>query len=292
MVEPILYASLGALLATLAGLLFLPFFWSRAVRLTTRRLVNKLPVSVTEMVAAQDRLRAELAMSMRETERKAERAIGDATRDRIESARARATELGHLADISELRQQIGFLEAEGVKVKGERDKSGEQAAAAYAALQEAKAAADQAARDLQAARQDASASRAATEQARIEAAERETEVTALRQKIAMLGLAGRATEPARPAAAGGAPRMPHVDRPFEMIDGALATPPQGSADAASLAALRKRLDEVADQIARAADAGPGSEAKAPDAKPSDAQPTKSEPRLFFPQLTAKQGAGA
>lgn len=283
MVEPILYASLGALLATLAGLLFLPFFWSRAVRLTTKRLIDKLPVSVTEMVAAQDRLRAELAMSMRETERKAERAIGEATRDRVESARARATELGHLADISELRQQVGLLEAEGLKVKGERDKSGEQAAAAYAALQEAKAAADQAARDLQAARQDASASRAATEQARVEAAEREAEVTALRQKIAMLGLSGRSTEAAR--LAGSAPRMPHVDRPFEMSDGSPAAP-QPAVDAASLAALRKRLDEVADQIVKAAESAPAAEAKAPDA-----QPAKPEPRLFFPQLATKQGAG-
>ena len=34
MVEPILYASLGALIATLLGLLFLPLFWNRAVRLT------------------------------------------------------------------------------------------------------------------------------------------------------------------------------------------------------------------------------------------------------------------
>ncbi|QZN99249.1 hypothetical protein [Chenggangzhangella methanolivorans] len=47
MVEPILYASFGALLATLLGLLFLPFFWGRAVRLTTRRLLHRLPYPPT-----------------------------------------------------------------------------------------------------------------------------------------------------------------------------------------------------------------------------------------------------
>lgn len=288
MVEPILYASLGALLATLAGLLFLPFFWSRAVRLTTKRLVNRLPVSVTEMVAAQDRLRAETAMAMRETERKAERVVVDATQDRIESARARATELGHLADIADLKSQIAFLEAEGVKVRGERDKSGEQAVAAFAALEEARAAADQAAKDLQAARQDASAARAATDQARVEAAAREAEVKELRQKIAMLGLSGRTAEPARatePArAATSAPRMPNVDRPFEIVDAVPAKAEPAKADAASLAALRKRLDEVADQIVKAAEAAPA------ETKPSAAPSAKPEPRVFFPQLAAKQGA--
>lgn len=277
MVEPILYASLGALLATLAGLLFLPFFWGRAVRLTTRRLIDRLPVSADEIVAGQDRLRAELAMSMRETERKAERVTAEATRDRVESARARATELGHLADISDLRSQITFLEAEGVKVRGERDKTGEQAASAFSALEEARAAAAQAAKDVQAARQDASASRAATEQARIEAAEREAEIAALKAKLAMLGMD-------RPAA--GKPTMPHVDRPF----GAGETP---SADVAALAVLRQRLDEVADLIVKAADAPvaqPAEELK--EAEPAPKVQPKPEARLFFPKLATPTGADA
>jgi hypothetical protein len=278
MVEPILYASLGALLATLAGLLFLPFFWSRAVRLTTRRLIDRLPVSADEIVAAQDRLRAELAMSMRETERKAERVAAEATRDRVESARARATELGHLADISDLRSQISFLEAEGVKVRGERDKTSEQAANAFSALEEARAAATQAAKDLQAARQDASASRAATEQARIEAAERETEIAALKAKLAMLGMS-------RPAV-GGKPTMPHIDRPFGDTE-------MPSADVAALAILRQRLDEVADLIVKAADTPAAQPAGQPTQSESapKVQP-KPEARLFFPKLATPTGADA
>lgn len=279
MVEPILYASLGALLATLAGLLFLPFFWGRAVRLTTRRLIDRLPVSANEIVAAQDRLRAEFAISMRETERKAERITAEATRDRVESARARATELGHLADISDLRSQIGFLEAEGVKVRGEREQAGEQAASAFSALEEARATASQASKDLQAARQDASASRAATEQARIEAAEREAEIAALKAKLAMLGLD-------RPTA-GGKPTMPHVDRPLGESE------PAAVDDVVALAALRRRLDEVADLIVKAADA-PAQQA-AVEPRQTELGPKtqpKSEARLFFPKLAAPTGADA
>ena len=288
MVEPILYASLGALLATLAGLLFLPFFWGRAVRLTTRRLLHRLPVSADEIVAGQDRLRAEYAIAMRETERKAERVTADATRDRVESARARSTELGHLADISDLRSQIAFLEAEGVKVRGERDKSSEQAASAFSALDEARAAASQTAKDLQAARQDASAQRSATEQARIEAAERESEIAALKAKIAMLGLSSGRPAPSAPATPG-KPRMPHVDQPFEVEDKTSASAP----DAAALASLRKRLDEVADQIVKASENAPKDAAPPADAKPAEPTPdaAKSEPRRFLPKVAAEQTAG-
>lgn len=276
MVEQILYASLGALAATLLGLLFLPFFWRRAVRLTTSRLVNRLPVSASEIVAAQDRLRAELAVAMRETERKAEKAGLEATRDRVESARARATELGHLAEISDLRAQVSALEGEVAQMRGERDRSGEQASAAATALAQLRTAADQAQKDLQAARQDAAAARSATEQARIEAAEREAEIEGLRSKITMLGLDARAASPS--LRTGASPQMPHVDRPL------IAAARGATLDAAALAALRKRLDDVADEIVRAADA-PRSEARSEE-------PAKTEPRRFMPQIAASSGAGA
>lgn len=276
MVEPILYASLGALAATLVGLLFLPFFWRRAVRLTTSRLVNRLPVSVNEIVAAQDRLRAELAVAMRETERKAEKAGLDAARDRVESAKARSTELGHLADLSDLRAQVSSLEGEVAQMQRERDQSGEQATAAAAALAQVRASAGQAAKDLQAARQEASTARSAAEQARAEITEREAEIAGLRAKISMLGLDARAVSPAPRAGAG--PQMPHVDRPLT------AAAREAALDAAALASLRKRLDEVADAIVRAADAPRG------EARPEEA--AKAEPRRFVPQIAASSGAGA
>ncbi|RXF75383.1 hypothetical protein [Hansschlegelia zhihuaiae] len=269
MVEPILYASLGALLAALAGLLFLPVFWRRAVRLTTKRLIDRLPISAGEIVAAQDRLRAEHAMTMRQVERKAERTMGDATRDRVESARARSTELGHLADIADLRSQIDLLVAEGARMRGERDKSGEEAAAAYDALKEARAAADAAARDLQAARPDASAARRATEQARVESSAREAEIRALRDRLAAVSGQQPAARQAQTSSAradgkspAARPHLPRAETPFggSADEPPLAASPQPAAAvtaplpaAAELAELRKRLDEVADAIVEAAE---------------------------------------
>lgn len=263
MVEPILYASLGALIATLLALLFLPLFWRRAVRLTTRQLINRLPVSASEIVAAQDRLRAEQAMAMRVVERKAERALSEATADRVESARARSTELGHLADLADLRAQVAALEAEGARVKGELDKSGGEAAAAYEALQEARAAADQAAREVQAARQDASASRVATDRARMEAAARESEIAALRARLTgpspasasapgavspvadFAELSARAATPAEPAAAKSSSGTAAQASPARKTDEIAPY------EDAALSALRERLDEVADAVLKA-----------------------------------------
>ncbi|MFL1876854.1 hypothetical protein ACIKT0_17085, partial [Hansschlegelia beijingensis] len=140
MVEPILYASFGFLLATLLWLLFLPAFWRRAVRLTTKRLVNRLPVSASEIIAAQDRLRAEHAMAVRAVERRAEREATLAAQAQIGAARAHATELRQRAEIADLKARIATLEAEAVALKADFERSERRAAAVQAELDAARAA--------------------------------------------------------------------------------------------------------------------------------------------------------
>lgn len=266
MVEPILFASLGALLATLLGLLFLPIFWRRAVRITHRRLIDGLPVTETEIIASQDRLRADMAIQMRGVERKAEAAIGEATRDRVESARARATELGHLADIADLREKIASLESEGAGLRGDLDRSGRETLAAHQALEQARAAAENAARDIQTTRQEASADRALLKKAVQEAASRDAEIASLRSKLAAADALARSarTAPssaipaaiaASSAASGQRPHLPKADvaLAFSRTDEQKAVSAPSSDDAAELADLRRRLDEVADAIVAAAE---------------------------------------
>ena len=57
--------TLGFLIASLLGLLIASAFWSRAVRLTTRRLKESMPVSEPEIRADRDKLRAEYAIKVR-----------------------------------------------------------------------------------------------------------------------------------------------------------------------------------------------------------------------------------
>src|SRR6201747_86584 len=68
MIEPIMYFGLGFLAAALIGLIIVPFVHGRAVRLTVRRLEAATPLSMAEIQADKDQLRAEFAMSTRRLE--------------------------------------------------------------------------------------------------------------------------------------------------------------------------------------------------------------------------------
>src|SRR5579862_2726268 len=68
MVEPIMYFGIGFLVAALIGLVVIPLVHGRAVRLTMRRLEAATPLSMAEIQADKDQLRAEFAMSTRRLE--------------------------------------------------------------------------------------------------------------------------------------------------------------------------------------------------------------------------------
>jgi chromosome segregation ATPase len=68
MVEPIMYVAIGFLVSMLFGLMIVPLVHSRAVRLTTKRLEAATPLSMAEIQADKDQLRAEFAMSARRLE--------------------------------------------------------------------------------------------------------------------------------------------------------------------------------------------------------------------------------
>ncbi len=64
--------ALGFFIAGLAALAFAPVFWARAVRLSVRRLEMQLPLSMREILADRDQIRAEAAVERRRLEIKAE----------------------------------------------------------------------------------------------------------------------------------------------------------------------------------------------------------------------------
>ena len=68
MIEPIMYLAIGFLVSMLVGLMILPLLHSRAVRLTTRRMEAATPLSMAEIQADKDQLRAEFAMAARRLE--------------------------------------------------------------------------------------------------------------------------------------------------------------------------------------------------------------------------------
>jgi chromosome segregation ATPase len=72
MIESVMYIGIGFLIAGLLVIGVIPLVHGRAVRLTMRRLDALNPMSMTEMQAQKDQLRAEFAMSTRRLEMKVE----------------------------------------------------------------------------------------------------------------------------------------------------------------------------------------------------------------------------
>jgi hypothetical protein len=67
-IEPIMFLGIGFLVASLCGLVLVPLIHNRAVRLTKKRLEAAAPLSMAELKADKDHLRAEFAMSTRRLE--------------------------------------------------------------------------------------------------------------------------------------------------------------------------------------------------------------------------------
>jgi chromosome segregation ATPase len=74
-IEAIMIFALGFLAATLLALLVIPALNARAERLARRRAEALFPLSISELTAEKDHLRAEFAVMQRRIERKAEEAL-------------------------------------------------------------------------------------------------------------------------------------------------------------------------------------------------------------------------
>jgi chromosome segregation ATPase len=104
MIEQIMYFGIGFLVATLVGLLVIPLIHGRAVRLTMRRLAATAPMSMSEIQADKDKLRADFAMSTRRLEASVE-TLKTKSVDQL-------TELNKTADtISRLKVELGEKKA-------------------------------------------------------------------------------------------------------------------------------------------------------------------------------------
>src|SRR6266481_2251903 len=68
MIEPIMFVGIGFLVASLLVIGVIPLVHARAERLTTRRLEALTPLSMAEIQAEKDQLRAEFAMTTRRLE--------------------------------------------------------------------------------------------------------------------------------------------------------------------------------------------------------------------------------
>jgi chromosome segregation ATPase len=108
-IQSAMLVALGFLAASLLGLLLASALWSRAVRLTTRRLKAALPVSEPEIKADLDRLRASYAIRVHKLETQLDQA-------KLERAR-------QLIEINRRDASISALETGMVAIKAELDEN-------------------------------------------------------------------------------------------------------------------------------------------------------------------------
>src|SRR5215831_13771687 len=98
MIEIGMYFGIGFLCASLFGLIIIPLVHNRATRLTRRRLEAATPLSIAEIQADKDHLRAEFAMSTRRLELT------------VDQLKARST--GQLSELSKKSEAIATLKHE------------------------------------------------------------------------------------------------------------------------------------------------------------------------------------
>ncbi len=138
MIESIMFFAGGFLVAGLLALALISSVHHRAVRLTQRRLQDSMPVSLTEIQADRDKLRAKFAMSARRLEMTVEQLEAKVTNQRGEIAR-KSEAIARLK--AQLAEKDGLADGLGAKLKSlsVENREAEQGYAVQSAAAEATA---------------------------------------------------------------------------------------------------------------------------------------------------------
>lgn len=183
MVEPIMFFGIGFLVAGLFGLVFIPLVHTRAVRLTMRRLEASTPLSMAEIQADKDQLRAEFAMSTRRLEMSVEQLKAKTT--------SQLAELGKKSDaINRLKVELGektatifALDARDKTLKDQLRASEEELSAKLSAQREAEHALSDKEAELAKLMATLDEKSVLNDSQRIELVAMRTQVTALKDRV-------------------------------------------------------------------------------------------------------------
>ena len=121
LIEELMIFALGFCAAGLLALACLPLVWKRAMRLTARRLRQLVPLSMDEIIAERDQLRAGFAIELRRVEQKLERAEAARNEGLVELGRRDAIVAGLEQDVARAEVRIAGLTGERDTVIRERD---------------------------------------------------------------------------------------------------------------------------------------------------------------------------
>jgi hypothetical protein len=106
MIEWFLFGALGFFLGCLLALMLAPPLWNRAVKLTTRRLEATMPMSLADIQADKDQLRAEFAIELRKVEAALDKSREKAARELIEANKRRVEIQALNTDLGGVKGQL------------------------------------------------------------------------------------------------------------------------------------------------------------------------------------------
>src|ERR1700760_2642446 len=183
MIEPIMYLAIGFLVSMLCGLMIVPLVHNRAVRLTMRRLDAATPLSMAEIQADKDQLRAEFAMSTRRLELSVEQMKAKTT--------SQLAELGKKSDaINRLKVELGektaaifSLEAREKSLKDQLAATESEHSVKIGALREAERMLQEKQSELSKLATDLGERSATADSTRVEAIALRTQVEALKDRV-------------------------------------------------------------------------------------------------------------
>lgn len=185
-IQSILFFSLGFLCAGFLALMVAPAIWRRAAVLTRRRIEASVPLSVNEIQADKDRMRAEFAMSTRRLEMSIKSFKEKAAAQIIEINKNR-DELRRLAEEqSEKNEALTGLEASASELRNELRRREEQIQQVSNKLLDAEAKLEERALELDKMGRMYDEASFASSSRQIELVARETEVEKLSTDVAEL----------------------------------------------------------------------------------------------------------
>ncbi len=199
MIEPIMYFGIGFLVAALVGLVVIPLVHGRAVRLTMRRLEAATPLSMAEIQADKDQLRAEFAMSTRRLEMSVEQLKTKTT--------SQLAELGKKGDaINRLKIELGektatifALEARDKALRDQLRSTEDEIAAKTSAMHDAQRALSDKEADLAKMMGDLDERSTLSEAQKVEIVALKTQVEALKERLTAAGNEVKVVEDRREA---------------------------------------------------------------------------------------------
>ena len=187
MIEPIMYFGIGFLVAALIGLVVIPLIHARAVRLTMHRLEAATPLSMAEIQADKDQLRAEFAMSTRRLELSVEQLKNKTT--------SQLAEIGKKGDsINKLKVELGeksatifALEARDKALRDQLRATEEEIAAKTSAMHEAHRALSDKEAELNKATSAIDEKSSFADSQKVELVALKTQVDALKERLSIAG---------------------------------------------------------------------------------------------------------